>query len=131
GAGARPNVGNGPVRQSSTYDEWNNQKSRLGRYWSQDDMDSESYVPQTSRNPAWSYDSDGRLVSRNEESPNGLTYVPAHYSYDAAGRQAQMTQTTSRMVGIHQNILQTTAVTQADTYDGDGLGIERTFTKQI
>src|SRR5205085_4123596 len=53
-SGVSSNVGDGPFRQSYIYDEWNNQKSRLGRYWSQDDMDSESYAPQTSRNPAWS-----------------------------------------------------------------------------
>lgn len=129
--GVVSNVGDGPFRQSYTYDEWDNRTGRTGRLWSQDDIDGESYTPQTDRNPAWSYDADGRLVSRNEPSPNGLTYVPAHYSFDAAGRQAQMTQTTSRMVGIHQNILQTTAVTQADTYGGDGLGIERAVTKQV
>jgi YD repeat-containing protein len=129
--GINSNVGDGPYKTAYTYDEWDNQLSRVGRYWSQDDIDNESYTPQTDRNPAWSYDADGRLVSRNEQSPNGLTYVPAQFTYDAAGRQAQMTQTTSRMVGIHQNILQTTAVTQSNLYDGDGLGLERVTTKQI
>jgi hypothetical protein len=129
--GVSSNVGDGPYRQSYSYDEWGNQTSRTGRYWSQDDIDSESYTPQTNRNPAWSYDADGRLVSRNEESPNGLTYVPAHYSFDAAGRRAQMTQTTSRPnPNPHINTIITTAVTQADTYDGDGLGVERAVTKQ-
>jgi YD repeat-containing protein len=129
--GVTSNVGDGPYRQSYTYDEWDNQKSRTGRYWSQDDNDSESYTPQTGRNQAWSYDADGRLLSRNEPSPNDLTYVPARYSFDAAGRQTQMTQTTSRPnPNPRVNTVITTAVTQADTYDGDGLGIERAVTKQ-
>src|SRR5205814_9935026 len=92
--GVVSNVGDGPYRQSYTYDEWNNQTSRTGRLWSQDDIDGESYTPQTDRNPAWSYDADGRLVSRNEPSPNGLTDVPARYSCDAPGRQAPLAQTT-------------------------------------
>jgi YD repeat-containing protein len=128
--GTGSGVADGPYKQTYSYDPWGNQLSRVGRYWSQDDTASESYTPQTNRNTQWSYDTDGRLISRNEPSPNGLTYGPARYSYDAAGRNSVTTQTTSRRVGIH-SILQTTALTQADSYDGDGQGIERAVTKQI
>ena len=126
------NVGDGPYTFAYTYDEWDNQTSRTGRYWSQDDIDNETFAASSGRNPAWSYDSDGRLVSRNEQSPNGLTYVPARFTYDAAGRQVQMTQTTSRPnPNPHNSTIWTTAVTQADTYDGDGLGVERVTTTQL
>jgi YD repeat-containing protein len=130
--GINSNVGDGPYTFAYTYDEWDNQLSRTGRYWSQDDVDQETFTPSTGRNQAWSYDPDGRLVSRNEQSPNGLTYAPARFTYDAAGRQAQMTQTTSRPnPNPHNSTIWTTAVTQADTYDGDGLGVERVTTSQL
>lgn len=83
------------------------------------------------RNTAWSYDADGRLISRNELSPNGLTYAPLVYKYDAVGRLSQTTQTTSREVGIHNPTTQTTAVTQVETYDGDGAGVKHMVTKQV
>jgi YD repeat-containing protein len=126
------NVSDGPYMQTYSYDAWDNQTSRVGSYWGEDDSDTETFAPQTNRNPQWGYDTDGRLLSRNEASPNGLTYVPARFAYDAAGRQAQTTQTTSRpSPNPHSNSVITTALTQADTYDGDGLGVERAVTKQV
>ena len=83
------------------------------------------------RTPGWSYDADGRLLSRNEESPNGLAYQPARFQYDAAGRRVGTTQTTSRQLSTPAHPIWTTAVETADTYDGDGLGVRRTKTTQL
>jgi hypothetical protein len=51
------------------------------------------------------------------------------FTYDASGRQAQMTQTTSRpSPNPNSQTVFTTALTQADTYDGDGAGVRRVTT---
>src|SRR5215204_4596334 len=67
----------------------------------------------------------------NEPSPNGLTYQPARFKFDAAGRRAQTTQTTSRQLQTPSNSIQTTAVTVTDTFDGDGLGVMRLKVSQV
>jgi YD repeat-containing protein len=129
--GVNSNVADGPYRMAYAYDPWGNQLSRTGRYWSQYDEDIAAYSPQTNRNPQWSYDADGRLLSRNEPSPNGLTYAPTSYTYDAAGRLAQTAQTTSRPHSLQPGVTLTTSVTQTDTYDGGGLGLRHVMTKQV
>jgi YD repeat-containing protein len=127
--GTGSGVGDGPYKQTYAYDVWDNLTSRAGRYWTTDDTVSDSYDSH-GRNLLWSYDADGRLVSMNEPAPDVQPFVPAHNSYDAAGRHATTTQTTSRRVGVH-SILQTTAVTQTDSYDGDGVGVRQARITQL
>jgi YD repeat-containing protein len=113
--------GEGAFRQSYTYDAFGNTKGRTGRLWSADDNDTEPFVA-SGRNTAWEYDPDGRLVSRNETTQNGLTpYESLRDSYDAAGRLYQTTQTTTSMTGPRRNIPHTATVTETETYDGAGL----------
>jgi YD repeat-containing protein len=131
--GVNSNVADGPFRQSFGYDAWGRVTSRTARYWNKDDSSTESYDVITGRHSQpWEYDADGRLISRNEEPPSLLPFVPARYTYDAAGRRVQTTQTTSRVMFINsQPVTVKTAVTSADTYDGDGVGIRSAITKQI
>jgi YD repeat-containing protein len=114
-----------PYRQTYIYDVWDNQRDRTGHYWGQDDSAPVGFDPAAGRTPGWDYDADGRLVSRNEEPPNGLQYEPMRFKYDAAGRQAQTSQTTSRQLSTPAHPVWTTAVTMTDSYDGDGLGVRR------
>jgi YD repeat-containing protein len=127
-SGTNSGVTDGPFRQSYSYDKWDNLVSRMGRYWGDGDGMSAGY-DEHNRNAQWTYDSDGRLVSTNEESPNGLTYVPPQHTYDAAGRHIQVTQTTSR-VGFH-NVVRTTALTMTDTYSSDGQQVRRETTRRL
>jgi YD repeat-containing protein len=115
----------GAFRQSYSYDAFDNPTSRLGRFWTLPDNDTEAYAT-TGRNTAWEYDPDGRFVSRNETTQNGLTpYQPLRDSYDAAGRLVQETQTTSRPnPNPHINGVITTTTVQTETYDGAGLVAE-------
>jgi YD repeat-containing protein len=115
--GTNSGIHDGAFRQSYGYDAWNNLTSRTGRFWSEDDSATDSYNNQN-RNPAWDYDSDGRLLSTNEPPPNSFPYQPLRYTYDAAGRRYQSTQTTSRQV-VTSTVF-TTAVTKTETYDGVG-----------
>jgi YD repeat-containing protein len=111
----------GAFRQSYTYDAFGNTKGRTGRLWSADDNDTEPFAA-TGRNTAWEYDPDGRLVSRNETTQNGLTpYQPLRDSYDAAGRLVQTTQTTTNPSLIPNRPPVTTTPTKTEAYDGDGL----------
>ncbi len=113
--------GEGAFRQSYTYDAFGNTKGRTGRLWSADDNDTEPFVA-SGRNTAWEYDPDGRLVSRNETTQNGLTpYAPLRDAYDAAGRLYQTTQTMTSMTGPRRDIPHTATVTETETYDGAGL----------
>jgi YD repeat-containing protein len=111
----------GAFRQSYTYDPFGNTKGRTGRLWSADDNDTEPFVA-TGRNTAWEYDPDGRLVSRNETTQNGLTpYQPLRSTYDAAGRSVTTTQTTTNPSRIPNHPPGTTTPTETETYDGTGL----------
>lgn len=131
--GVNSNVADGPFRQSFGYDAWGRVTSRTARYWSKDDSSTESYDVITGRHAQpWEYDADGRLISRNEPPPSLLPFVPARHTYDAAGRRVQTTQTTSRVMFINsQPVNIKTAVTNADTYDGDGVSIKGAVTKQV
>ncbi|MDQ3804374.1 MAG: hypothetical protein M3416_11150, partial [Acidobacteriota bacterium] len=119
----------GPYRQTYAYDAWDNLTGRAGRYWSEGDTHTDPYSA-GGRNPLWSYDSDGRLTSMNEEAPNGLPFTPAGHRYDAAGRHVSTSQTTSRRIPVSQAVW-TTAVTTTETYDGDGVPIKRVRVKQV
>jgi YD repeat-containing protein len=127
--GTTSGVADGPFRQSYAYDAWDNLTARAGRYWTQDDTTSDSYDSR-GRNPLWTYDADGRLVSMNETAPGVQPFVALQHGYDAAGRQVTQTQTTSRRIGIHSG-LQTTAVTQTNRYDGDGAGVRQERVTQL
>lgn len=53
----------GPYRQTSTYDAWDNTLTQGGRYWSWNVTSTTNYN-QFNRNPDWPYDAEGNLVSR-------------------------------------------------------------------
>lgn len=128
--GTNSNVLDGPYSHSYTYDVWDNTRSRTGRYWSEDDNSTDNYADITGRHAApWVYDADGRLITMAESSPNGLTYAPAIHGYDAAGHRVSTTQITGYMMsdGVSEVI---TLMTQAETYDGDGVGVKRVVTKR-
>ncbi len=120
-----------PYRQTYTYDAWDNLRDRTGHYWGEADSAPVGFDPAAGRTPGWAYDAEGRLVSRNEEPPNGLTYEPARFKYDTAGRSAVTTQTTSRQLSTPAHPVRTTAVTASDYYDGDGLGVKRAKVTQV
>ncbi len=63
--------------------------------------------------------------------PNEFEHEPARFKYDAAGRLAQTSQTTSRQLPIPAQPVRTTAVTMTDFYDGDGLGVKRASVTQL
>ncbi len=128
--GTSSGIFDGGFRQSYGYDAWSNLTARTGRFWSLDDNSSDSYNSQN-RNPVWEYDSDGRPVSRNEPSPNGLLYQPLRLTYDAAGRRVQSTQTASRPHPNPNNpLILTTVTSRTETYDGDGVGVKSVATSQ-
>jgi YD repeat-containing protein len=121
-SGTNSGVADGPYRESFAYDAWNQMLSGGGRFWSRTNTTTANYNT-TGRNPDWEYDAAGDLVSRNEPKPAGqLTpYQAARYTYDAAGRQAGVTQTRSYFVesdsGGHMS---TDVVENTTTYDGEG-----------
>jgi YD repeat-containing protein len=111
----------GAFRQSYTYDAFGSMTARTGRFWGLDDNSSEPFAA-TGRNASWEYDPDGRFVSRNEDAPYTMLYVPLRSFYDAAGRLVQTTQTTSRpSPNPHSTQVFTTAKVKTETYDGNGL----------
>lgn len=68
----------------------------------------------------------------NEPAPNELTFVPAVHTYDAAGRQLKVTQTTTRQEPDPPNNPVSTTVATTDTgHDGDGQQMKRVTTTQI
>lgn len=120
-----------PYRQTYTYDVWNQQRDRTGHYWGEPDSAPVEFDPATGRDPSWLYDADGRLISMNEPSPNGLTYQPARFTYDAAGRRAQKSQTTSKYLSTPAHPLRTTAVNVTDYFDADGVEVKQVKVAQL
>jgi YD repeat-containing protein len=121
----------GPYMQTNTYDAWDNLVGREGLYWNEDNTVGEQIYDAHNRNHSWSYDADGRLISMNEPPPDELTFVPAQHTYDAAGRHVKNTQTTSRVIPLPGNPVQTTITTIDAFYDGDGQQVKRVETKQV
>lgn len=120
----------GPYYHSYTYDVWGNTRSKGTRYWSQVENSTDDYNDITGRHAApWAYDADGRLLTMNESAPNSMPYSPATYGYDAAGRLVSTAQTTSYVMSDGVSVA-TTSATQAETYDGDGMGIRHSATRQ-
>jgi len=120
----------GAFRHSYNYDPWNNLTTRTGRFWSEAESSTDSYNGQN-RNPAWDYDADGRLLSTNEPAPDELPYQPLRFTFDASGRRAQSTQTTSRRLPINPSVILTTLTTKTETHDGDGKVVKITNTSQV
>ena len=111
----------GAFQHTYGYDAFDNQTSRSGRYWSDDDTGTDSYNSQN-RNTAWSYDADGRITSTNDPAPDALTWSPLTLSYNAAGQQGYSTQTTSRADPIpgHDGKTLTTVYNRTKAFDGNG-----------
>ena len=80
-------------------------------------MSSNSYNQSSNRNPNWTYDAQGNLISRNEAAPNIFPFQPARYTYDAAGQKVKATQETSY---YSYNSAVVNDFTNTQTYDGDG-----------
>lgn len=119
-----------PFRQTYSYDTWGNLTGRTGRFWSADDVLTETYNKQD-RNINWEYDEDGRLISRNEASPNGLTYEPLRNTFDSAGRLVQQSQLTTKPPRSSHLTETKTTVTNIRSYDGNGLAAKITRKTQI
>jgi YD repeat-containing protein len=105
----------GPYRQSFTYDQWDNELTSGGRFWSRTEVVTATYN-QSNRNPAWSYDAEGNVTSRNETYTGGTS---PGYNYDAAGRKINLTQTRGCWLEP-QHLYQLHAYTNSEAYDGDG-----------
>jgi hypothetical protein len=124
--GSSAGATDGPYRQSYTYDAWNNMVTQSGRYWNRNVTSTINYN-QLNRNPDWSYDAEGNLISRNplpyaEEFPR--------YSYDAAGREAKVEHT--QVCEIQpQNVLQLNVYTRGRKYDGDGQSVGYVQTRTV
>lgn len=105
----------GPFRHSYTYDHWDNVIDETGRFWSRNTSTQATYNV-TNRNPAWSYDGNGNLLSRNEIG--GITpFQPARYNYDAAGREVGSSQTRSH---LSPDGTMTNTFVNTHQFDGDG-----------
>ena len=71
----------GPYFQAYQHDVWGNLTERNGRYWSEGDSFSASYVNNRRQGPTWLYDGQG----------NVLQDADATYTYDAVGQNRAMT----------------------------------------
>ncbi len=105
----------GPYRQSSSYDAWNNVLSGGGRFWSRSVTETDSFN-QFNRNPDWTYDAEGNLLSRNESFGDTL---PSGHTYDAAERMTSVTQTRPCWLEP-QHLYQLHIYANTQTHDGDG-----------
>jgi YD repeat-containing protein len=106
----------GPYDHQYSYDPWGNLLGDSGKFWSRNINSLDSFNTSTNRNPLWSYDAAGNLLSRNESRTTVLPFVPARYEYDAAGRQVGSTQTRSYNF---ESGKQTTVFLNSQTFDGD------------
>jgi YD repeat-containing protein len=106
----------GPYDHLYSYDQWGNMLGDLGNFWSRNIDTQDSFDASSNRNPGWSYDAVGNLLSRNEYPPSVPPFVPAHYKYDAGGRQVVSTQTRSYLL---ENGTETWEFVNTQTFDGD------------
>jgi RHS Repeat len=83
----------GPYKHAFTYDAWDNVLQDTGRFWSRSIDSPPENFDIGNRNPDWSYDANGNLISRNELPNSFSPFEPVRYNYDAAGRQVRVTQT--------------------------------------
>jgi hypothetical protein len=70
----------GPYRQTYQYSVWGELNQRTNRFWNQQNNFTASYVNGRNQNASWQYDSDGRVLHDETLS----------YTYDAAGRNRQV-----------------------------------------
>ncbi|HXI26735.1 MAG TPA: carbohydrate-binding protein [Pyrinomonadaceae bacterium] len=122
----------GPYRQSTGYDAWSNLSASTDRYWARSDTATETYNQSSNRNIKWSYDANGNVISRNEESPYNYPYHPAAWTFDAAGRDVSVSMTrsyTEYFAGGRGMV--TDVFANSQSYDGDGevVRYERDFTE--
>ncbi len=105
----------GPYGHEYLYDHWGNLLQDSGRIWSRTVNSSDSYNV-NNRVPAWSYDAEGNVLSRNELATTISPFVPARYTYDAAGRQVSSTQTRTYTLEYGN---ETSVFVNSQTFDGD------------
>ncbi len=105
----------GPYNHEYLYDRWGNLLQDSGRIWSRTISTSDSYDV-NNRVPAWSYDAEGNVLSRNEPATTISPFVPARYTYDAAGRQVGSTQTRTYTLEYGN---ETSAFVNSEIFDGD------------
>jgi YD repeat-containing protein len=102
----------GPYRQTFTFDVWNNPLSSGGRYWSRNSVTAQSFN-QFSRNPTWTYDAEGNVIARESEV---YWLQPADHTFDAAGNEVSVTQSSGCQTIVDQ--------TNGQTFDGDGRSVK-------
>ena len=105
----------GPYSHEYAYDQWDNLRQDSGRFWSREINDQDNFDI-TNRNPSWSYDANGNLLSRNEPATSDPPFIPTRFTYDAAGRQVGSTQT--RTYQLPDGIM-TWGFVNSQTFDGD------------
>jgi hypothetical protein len=120
----------GPHRHSFSYDAWDNLTAVDGRLWSRD-ADTFAAVDTNNRNPNWSYDAEGNVLSRNEDpDPNVYLFTPARNTFDAAGFQVSTTQ--SRTYNLpEEGGLVANVYSNTQTFDGDGQAISYTSSRAV
>lgn len=106
----------GPYDHQYLYDHWGNLLQNSGRLWTRTTNTSAIYDV-NNRVSAWSYDAEGNVLSRNEVATTESPFVPAKYTFDAAGRQVGSTQTRSYIL---ENGKETSEFVNSQTLDGDG-----------
>lgn len=105
----------GPYKHQYLYDPWDNLLQDSGRIWSRTINTSDSYDA-NNRVPNWTYDAEGNVLSRNEVATTISPFVPARYTFHAAGRQVGSTQTRSYTLEYGD---ETWAFVNSQTFDGD------------
>ena len=105
----------GPYDHQYLYDHWGNLRQDSGRIWSRTINTSDNYDV-NNRVPTWSYDAEGHVLSRNEAATTTSPFVPARYTFDAAGRQVGSTQTRTYTLEYGN---ETTVFVNSHTFDGD------------
>lgn len=120
----------GPYRHDYTYDPWNNLTEDESRFWTRDASTVATYGLDN-RNPSWSYDAEGNLLSRNE--PGGFDpSEPAKYKFDAAGREINSTQKRSYFfVEEGTGVLLTHDLQNTSNHDGDGQVIDYSVLRHL
>ena len=73
--------GTGPYYQAYQHDVWGNLTARNGRYWSEGENFSATYINNRRQGSSWIYDAEGNVIQDAD----------AVYSYDAVGQNRAMT----------------------------------------
>ena len=105
--GNNSGIADGPYRQNSGHDVWNNTTVMNNRFWSHSEGVGTTYVNNRNQNLNWGYDADG----------NEIRDPYRQKTYDAAGQLVTVTDTSVSVSGL------TASITQS--YDGDGETVKR------